>query len=192
MTWTKLTDELPDRAARAGVGDAAFRTHVEGLIWAMRRENGGLLDQRDIRRACETDDPDAAVAELVACGWWRPAGEGRVQIVENMDDQPEPDVIEARRVAAADRQRRHRRKLVKLDQPQSSADATTDSSVTGHVTPLRDALPGSGRVGTGRDTRSTERKGDVHARARARGDGDWPAVAEPGSDWATRLYDRER
>jgi hypothetical protein len=179
VTWLKLSDDTADRAGRARLSDAAFRTHVEGLIWAMRRENGGLLDDRDIRQACETADPAAAIAELVAAGWWEAAGGGRVQIVENMLDQPEPEVIDARRKLGAERQRRHRRKLAGLDpgpdevtpsRKPSRRDMTRDAD--------RDATRDPGRVGSGLvgEPRSTESElEDAHAR----GDPAWPEVTSP-------------
>jgi hypothetical protein len=154
MTWVKLSDDFGDRAAQAGLSDAAFRTHIEALLWTMRRETGGWIRERDIRRFAETRDPIAAVGLLVLNGWWhRPAFDERYphydaddhadlfRIVANMDDQPEPDVIEARRRRTAARVRRHRRKMAGLD-PDEPDDPS--NGVTERVT--RD---GTGRDGTG-------------------------------------------
>lgn len=110
MTWLKLGDEFADECARAGLSDAAFRTHVEGLGWAMRRLTGGDVDARDVRRFAETTDPDAAVRELVAAGLWQETATGW-RIVHHLEHQPTPQVVEARRVRNAERQRRHRQKL---------------------------------------------------------------------------------
>jgi hypothetical protein len=125
VTWLKLSDDFAEQAARDGLTDAAFRTHVEALLWTMRRETGGWIWSRDIRRFAETADPEAAVIELVSLGWWHhPIADGRYpeeesypgqfKLVANMDDQPEPDVIEARRRKTAERVRRHRRKQAGL------------------------------------------------------------------------------
>ncbi len=62
MTWAKLSDSFGDEVA--GLSDAAFRTHVEALLWTMRRETDGHLAERDVRRFAETADPAAAVQEL--------------------------------------------------------------------------------------------------------------------------------
>ena len=48
--WLKLSDDFGDDCARLKLSDAAFRTLVESLLWAMRRENGGSIDNIDIRR----------------------------------------------------------------------------------------------------------------------------------------------
>jgi hypothetical protein len=159
VTWVKLSDDFGERAARSGLSDAAFRTHIEALLWTMRRETGGWIHDRDIRRFAETANPAEAVRQLVGLGWWHhPAGDGRhpsgdpdrepgadpslFRIIANMDDQPEPDVIEARRRKTAERVKRHRRKMAGLDPDQPDSRS---NGVTGRVT--RD---GSGRVGTGR------------------------------------------
>jgi hypothetical protein len=158
VTWVKLSDDFAEKAARSGLSDAAFRTHIEALLWTMRRETGGWLRTRDIKRFAETKDPEAAVGELVGKDWWHfPAGDGRYPdadpdydpgadpslfvIVANMDDQPEPDVIEARRRKTAERVRRHRRKMAGLD-----SDDPPSNDVTERVTRV-----GSGRDGTGKD-----------------------------------------
>lgn len=156
MTWTKLPDDFSERAA--GLSDAAVRTHIDGLVWAMRRLTGGRLTERDIRRGCESQQVEAAVAELVAAGWWR-RDPGGWLIVETMEHQPEPEVVEARRQAAAERQRRHRRRKAKID-----SDPETAEQGPGESTPVtrdrpRDATRDSGRVGSGR-------VGDVAVRGR--------------------------
>ena len=114
MTWTKLSDDFGDDCVRAGLSDAAFRTHVEGLIWAMRRETGGFLDDLDIRRAIETENPAAAIAELLAVGFWERDRRG-YRIGHHIDHQVEPDVIAHRRKLATERKRRQRRKQAGLD-----------------------------------------------------------------------------
>jgi hypothetical protein len=114
MTWLKLSDDFADDCARAGLSDAAFRTHIEGLVWAMRRETGGYLDDLDIRRAIETENAAAAIAELLAVGFWVRELHG-YRIVHAMDQQVEPEVIAHRRKLAADRKRRQRRRMAGLD-----------------------------------------------------------------------------
>lgn len=162
MTWTKLSDDFPDQCARVGLTDQAFRTHVEGLCWAMRRENGGLIDQRDIRRFAEVDNPAAAVVELLEIGWWVEEGV-QLRIVKHMEDQPEPDVIEARRTLAAERQRKKRRKDARLDVDVSRSDNTRDD-------PRDPGRVGAGRDGPGKPTTSPEGREE-----------EWPDVAIPGT-----------
>jgi hypothetical protein len=137
----KKSDDFADDCARAGLSDAAYRTHDEGLLWVMRRETGGWLDRLDLRRFAETRDPDAAVAELVAAGFWQPSGDGWL-VIHGMEHQPELEVLAARRKAAAERQRRKRAKAAGLDV--SRRDYPRDDP--------RDP----GRVGSGRDGESQQ------------------------------------
>ena len=132
MTWTKLSDDFSDSCR--DLSDAAFRTHVEGLIWAMRRETGGYVDVRDVKRFAESPHADMAVSELVAVGWWSLEGQG-YRINHHMEHQPEPDLLAQRRGLTAERVRKHRRKKAGLD---------SGNAVTERVT--RD---GTGRDGTG-------------------------------------------
>lgn len=136
MVWTKLSDDFPEDCHRAGLSDPAFRTHVEALCWCMRRENGGLISKRDVDRFADSRRAAEAVEELIARGFWART-EGGYRVEHHMEHQPEPEVIDARRVKTAARVRKHRRKAAGLP---SDPD----------VTPLRDALPGTGRDGTGR------------------------------------------
>jgi hypothetical protein len=137
MTWLKLSDDFSDDCARAGLSDAAYRTHVEGLGWTMRRETNGSIDRRDLRRFAETENPAAAVAELLAVGFWAQAGDDSWRIVHHMEHQPEPEVLGARRRMTAERQRRFRRRRANVPEQDPS------DGVTRRVT-------GTGRVGTGR------------------------------------------
>ena len=106
MVWLKLSDDFPDGTIR--LSDSAFRTHIEGLCWAMRRETGGHLVRRDLRRFAETESPEEAASELVRLGHWVERSDGW-QIVHHMEHQIEPDVIRKRRENDAERQRRYRR-----------------------------------------------------------------------------------
>lgn len=112
MTWTKLSDDFTDSCAT--LSDAGFRTHVEGLIWTMRRETGGFLTARDVRRLAESPHAEMAVSELVACGWWSIDGQG-YRINHHMEHQPEPDLIAKRREDTNERVKRHRRKKAGLE-----------------------------------------------------------------------------
>jgi hypothetical protein len=136
MSWTKLSDDFGDHCA--GLSDAAFRTHVEALVWTMRRETGGYINARDVRRFGESVHVDMAVTELVNCGWWSIENDG-YRVNHHMEHQPEPDVIAARRHLAAERQRRKRRKAAGVTEDKSQRDVTRDNP--------RDP----GRDGSGRD-----------------------------------------
>jgi hypothetical protein len=142
MTWTKISDNFAEQCA--DLSDAAFRTHVEGLIWAMKRESGGMMTKRDVDRLAESEHAHEAVAELVERRFWTQLDNG-YRIEHHMEHQPEPDVIAARRSLDAERQRRARRKKVGLDSTPSRRDVTRDET--------RDHPRDPGRVGSGRNGR---------------------------------------
>lgn len=106
MTWTKLGEEFGDAARK--LSDAAFRTHVEALMWSNRRLLDLVIDPDDIRRFAETKRPEEAIAELVDAGWWRDHGDGWFIGCKFEDWQLESTVVEVRREQTALRQRRHR------------------------------------------------------------------------------------
>lgn len=151
--WVKTSDAYPDRCAAVDLSDAAYRTHHEAISWVMRRENGPLISKRDVDRFAESPMADAAVVELLDAGFWRPAA-GGYEVVMGMEHQPEPEVIEARRMADAERQRRSRRKRAGLpDDLASQRDNTRDSR--------RDNTRDSGRGGTGRGGSGTSTTKDA-------------------------------
>lgn len=168
MTWTKLSDDFADDCARVGLSDAAFRVHVEGLLWCMRRETGGTFDALAVRRGLEVADPDTAIAELLAVGFWQRV-EGGYLVVHGMEHQPEPEVLEKRRDNDAERQRRKRRKDAGLlpEKDVSRRDDTRDN-------PRDPGRDGTGLVGTGKAQLEEQPLTDVPARTHAREA--WPEV----------------
>lgn len=94
MTWLKVSDDFPDQCA--DLSDAAYRTHTEGLCWCMRRETGGYLSRRDVRRMAESEWADEAVQELLDAGFWVAEGEG-YRIKHHMEHQPSPETVERQR-----------------------------------------------------------------------------------------------
>lgn len=70
MTWSKLSDDFCDDCDT--LSDAAFRLHVEGIVWSNRK----LLDCRipidHLRRFAKATE---AISELVATGWWQEDGD---------------------------------------------------------------------------------------------------------------------
>lgn len=142
--WLKLSDDFADDCARAKLSDAAFRTHVEGLLWTMRRETAGVLDGFEVKRFAETADPALAVRELTDKGLWTSSADGHV-ISHHMEHQIEPEVITKRRANDAERQRRKRAKAAGLP------PATSLSRRDKHRDSERDDPRDPGLVGTGRD-----------------------------------------
>lgn len=133
MTWTKIDENFPEDCARVQLSDAAVRTHLEALVWSMRRENGGRLRARDLDRLADTEHPEAAADELVSVGFWTQLPDGW-QVEHQMGHQLEPEVIAARRAMNAERQRKYRRNAAGL--PEDDPDPTTETQapVTRDVT----------------------------------------------------------
>lgn len=178
MTWLKLSDDFSDECAE--LSDAAYRSHVEALGWCMRRETGGLLTKRDIRRCLETEDPWAAVDELLEAGFWVREGES-YRIVHHINHQPEPDVLARRRERAAERQRKQRRKQAGLSDP---ARSQRESQRDERSKSMRDP----GRVGTGRAGTGGEQPGPAPKRPDGKQHQEatserCPACSGEGCDW---------
>jgi hypothetical protein len=77
MTWTRLGDDFTDRPDVIGLSDAAFRAHVEALVWSNQQTTDGRLPGgvRELRRILSIEDVAAAVTELTKAGLWEPAGD---------------------------------------------------------------------------------------------------------------------
>jgi hypothetical protein len=70
VTWTKLSDDFSDDCYQ--LSDAAFRLHIEGLIWSNRKLLDLSLDKAMLPRWATR--PEAA-EELVRAGWWADKGD---------------------------------------------------------------------------------------------------------------------
>lgn len=69
MTWTKFSDDFADDCET--LSDAAFRLHVEGLLWNNRKLLDLRIPKANLRRFAS--HPEAA-QELVNSGYWEDAG----------------------------------------------------------------------------------------------------------------------
>lgn len=70
--WIELGTEFWDDCAHADLSDAATRTHAEAIGWLYRVESSDhVLKRSMLQRFAGTRDPIAAMAELVAAGFWR-------------------------------------------------------------------------------------------------------------------------
>lgn len=162
MTWTKLSDDFPDDFYRDDLSDAAFRTHVEGLCWSNRHLLDGWLRKKDLMRFAFTDDPRAAVLELVAAGYWDDAGD-TWHIVHHLEHQDTRDQAQRRRKVSTERKRRHREKQLREAEARMSRRDET-----------RDETRDPGRVGTGRDGTGTEGEAPPDGSRSARLEEVWP------------------
>jgi len=71
MTWTKLSDDFGDDCWE--LSDAAYRLHVEGLLWSNRKLLDLRIPKSDMRRGW-AKHPEA-VGELLSVGWWKSEGD---------------------------------------------------------------------------------------------------------------------
>ena len=115
MTYFTMPEEFSADCARAHLSDAAFRTHVEALLWCLhRRCTGGELLTDETRRWCDASNPDAAIGELIRRGFWEETDDGWL-IVRHVNFLPDWQRIEAQRKANRERQTRHRLRVVEPD-----------------------------------------------------------------------------
>src|SRR5271166_4065258 len=107
MTWTKLSDDFSDDCWR--LSDAAWRLHVEGLLWSNRKLLDLRLDKDEMRLWAK--HPEAA-PELLACGWWRDDGDAYVIIHHACYQRPSEAVL-----ARQEAPRKRPKKTQSLTQP---------------------------------------------------------------------------
>lgn len=100
MTWTKLSDDFADDAWT--LSDAAFRLHVEGLLWSNRKLLDLVVPKDDVRRFAR--HPEAA-AELVRMAFWREEDDGWV-IIHHGAYQPTREAVVRRQEANSKNGRR--------------------------------------------------------------------------------------
>jgi hypothetical protein len=87
VTWAKLSDDFSDDCWE--LSSDAYRLHVEGLNWTMRKLTAGVLLKAEMMRWAKF--PNAA-DELVARGYWTDEGD-RYTIRHHMGYQPEPEKV---------------------------------------------------------------------------------------------------
>jgi hypothetical protein len=120
MTWTKLGDEFADECWT--LTDAAFRLHVDGLVWNNRKHVDGQLAKDDMQRW--TRCPDAA-EELVAIGWWEDHGE-HYQIIHHIGYQRTREQVARQSIVNA--QNRAKGKARPVRPKDDSSDDLSDES----------------------------------------------------------------
>jgi hypothetical protein len=133
VTFTRLGDEFP--AIAVGLSDAAWRTHVEGLIWSVNRGLDLLIPKRDVIRFAETSaEIDDVMAELLDKGWWL-----------EMPDAYDIGVVEQDRTRqwqyTADQRLAKRAKDRERQSAWRARAASETDEITSKVTPVLSALP---------------------------------------------------
>lgn len=131
MTWSKLSDDFADDCDT--LSDAAFRLHVEGLIWSNRK----LLDCRlpKHRLARFTTTP-GAIGELLACGWWTDDGDAYVIRHHATYQRTREQVLKRQAVNVANGRRggRPREQVADLQETHSVTQSPSDEETQGDRT----------------------------------------------------------
>lgn len=105
MTWTRISDTFTDQPNVLGLSDAAFRAHIEALVWSNRQLTDGRIPAAGLRRIASAADTKAVVAELLAAGMWQEDGDAYEL---DWADQESRENVEARRTEWARRAARQR------------------------------------------------------------------------------------
>lgn len=126
--WAKFDAGFAEAMTRAGVSDAAFRTHVEANMWAYRNDGTLVIPRRLLSRVANTSDPEDAAVELCDLGLWAQTPAGWL-IVHHADViQESIDAQEARRKSNREAQAARRGRVRALRAV--SADVSADSALT--------------------------------------------------------------
>lgn len=98
MTWTRLSDDFPDRPELLEVSRDARLLHIEALVYCNRHTTDGRVPQAAIPRFSDSPDPDAGIEELIQAGVWERLHPGALQILGWVDreHQEAADDVRAR------------------------------------------------------------------------------------------------
>jgi hypothetical protein len=131
MTWPKFGSEFPDECAHHGLSDAAFRTHVEAIVYLYRVEEYEMrIPKHLVRRFAGSSEWATAAADLVKVGFWRDDGNAYVVVHHGDVFRQSLAVQQKSRETSKRTSARHRAK--RKVSTGTSADVTAD--LTRHVT----------------------------------------------------------
>lgn len=110
MTWTRLSDDFPDRPELLEVSRSARLLHIEALIYGNRQRTDGRIPTAALPRLSDSCDIDSEVEELIEAGVWRRLHAGAVQITQwtTRERQESADAVTAREQYNAEKQERYR------------------------------------------------------------------------------------
>ena len=169
VTWTKLSDDFSDDCWQ--LSDAAWRLHVEGLIWSNRKLTDLVLRKDEIRRWAK--HPESA-DELVAIGWWEDRGD-HFFIVHHGAYQRSAEAV-VRQQTANRENRAKRGKAAKPSREQAQGIKASNESSNESLDDSSDEMDGTGQDGPGQEV-TTEIVGLPLAAG-----AEWPAWRGAGPD----------
>ena len=158
MTWAKLSDDFSDDCWT--LSDAAFRLHVEGLVWSNRKLLDLHLPAEDVRRFAKCPE---AVAELLAVGWWSEDGDGYVIRHHGTYQRPKEMVVRLQEVAT-----KNGKKGGRPPREQAPRNPAANPAANPRVNPQGQARTGQGS--------KTEPPTEVEPESTT----SWPPVTTPG------------
>ncbi|MBX7452295.1 hypothetical protein GR927_30285 [Mycolicibacterium sp. 3033] len=161
MTWTKLSDDFSDDCWQ--LSDAAFRLHVEGLIWSNRKLLDLVLSKDEVQRWAK--NPDVA-EELVNRGWWEDRGDHYFIVHHGGYQRAAQAVVHQQKVNRENRAKAG--KPVKPTREQVASIKPLDESSDGSSDESFDEMVGSGLDGPGQ-----KKSGEVSQLPLAAG-AEWP------------------
>lgn len=123
MTWTKLSDDFGDDCYQ--LSDAAFRLHVEGLLWSNRKLVDLKLDKAVLQRWATR--PEAA-AELVDRGWWTDEGDHYLIRHHAIYQRTAEQVVKQQQANKANRAKGKARPVREQAPPASAETTVSDES----------------------------------------------------------------
>lgn len=169
MPWTKLSDDFSDDCWT--LSDAAFRLHVEGLLWSNRKLLDLRIPKQDLRRFAKRKK---AVAELLAANWWEEDGDVYV-IRHHGNYQRSREAVLAQQAAnAANGAKGGRPRKVAAGARAKGASATPEAETEWVGDSLSDS---PGESGTERDRTGRDRTGSYGVEDPV---DDWPPVRGAG------------
>ena len=151
MTWTRISDDFTDQPQVIALSDAAFRLHVEALVYSNRVNSDGLLTVAALSRLTR-HDVSTLVSELLGSGLWEAAGDC-VQITDwtGAAGQLAAEEVERKKAQGRERQDRSRKHRTGdhstcVSSYCSKAPVTRDSRVSdGDPSPPFPSLPHQGK-----------------------------------------------
>lgn len=132
MTWTRISDDFPDRPAILRLSRSARMLHIEGQVYANKHGTDGRIPTVALPRITDSDSIERDTSELIAGDLWRLDGD---EWVVDMSDQEPAAVVRGRKDEHARRQKRYRdRKAMHDGGDHSDCDPRFCRQVTRNVT----------------------------------------------------------
>ena len=108
MTWTKISDSMPDDPRLLRLPRELRWMHLEGLVWCNKHATDGHIPGYAIRSVTDQTDPEDGAAQIVESGLWEFTDNGWFIAVFS-DDQP--SAADQAKAKEYDRQRQRRQRM---------------------------------------------------------------------------------